>query len=284
MVITMAVVLCEIDRKASNVLLSSRAARALPIVRIVSFCTIALLFPLPSYAAAISSLEFSELARRCAPDIQIGVIRAVAAVESHLDPLAVRDNTAHESWAPPSLAAATVLAKERLNNGHSIDIGLMQINSGNFASLGIGVDDAFDACRSLAAARRILLTAFSEGSSEAERQAAVLITLSRYNTGRPLAGIANGYADQVIAAQNAVSGQGWAQVSAPTGSPQWDIWGTSGAQHTSWVVTADGSSDIERAGAQSTDARAKGRTAGPPIKKGEPYEVLAYQESEPGQP
>ena len=86
--------------------------------------------------------------------------------------------------------------------GHSVDIGLMQIDSANFASLRMGVEDAFDACHSLDAARRILQTAFSAGSSEAERQAALLIALSRYNTGKPLTGIANGYADQVISAQN----------------------------------------------------------------------------------
>ncbi len=129
-------------------------------------------------------------------------LRAVAAVESHFEPWAVRDNTTHEDRTPSSLTAAVALAEDRLRKGHSVDLGLMQINSGNLASLGMGVKDAFDPCRSLDAANRILRTAFAAGSSEADRQAAILITLSRYNTGRPLAGIANGYANRVIAAQS----------------------------------------------------------------------------------
>jgi len=211
-------------------------------------------------------------------------LSAVAAVESHFDPLAIRDNTTRESWTFSSLNAAAALAKDRLKLGHSIDIGLMQINSGNLASLGIGVEDAFDACRSLDAAHRILQTAFAAGSSEAERQAAILIMLSRYNTGRPLSGIANGYANQVTTALRSPLAGKPAQRDAPDGTPRWDIWGTSGAEPTSWFVTAGGSSEIEEAGAQSSDARTEGRAPASPSEKGEPYELSAYQESEPSKP
>ncbi len=241
-------------------------------------------FTLTALASPLSKASFNQLASSCAPGVEIPTLRAVAAVESHFDPLVVRDNTTHESWTPSSLGAASALARDRLRMGHSVDIGLMQINSGNLASLGMGVEDALDPCHSLDAAHRILQTAFAAGSSEAERQAAILITLSRYNTGRPLAGIANGYANQVIAAQSASLAVKLAVQKAPNTSPQWDIWGTSGAKPTSWVVTPDGSSEIEWAGAQSTDARAKGRAAVPPLEKGEPYELYAYQETEPRQP
>jgi len=232
-------------------------------------------------ASPVSEASFNQLATSCAPGVAIPTLRAVAAVESHFDPLAVRDNTTHESWAPSSLTAASALAKGRLKLSHSIDIGLMQINSGNLASLHMGIEDALDPCQSLDAAHRILQIAFAAGSSEAERQAAILITLSRYNTGRPLAGIANGYADQVISAESTPSNGIPVRPNAP---PQWAIWGASGAEPTSWVVTADESSEIERAGAQSTDSRAKGRAAVPPLEKGEPYELYAYQETEPRQP
>ena len=73
----------------------------------------------------------------------------------------------------------------------------------------MGVEDAFDACHSLGAAQRILQTAFAAEVAKSDRQAAILITLSRYNTGRPLAGIANGYANQVIAAQNTLRMATW---------------------------------------------------------------------------
>jgi type IV secretion system protein VirB1 len=237
-----------------------------------------------AFASPISEASFSQLASFCAPGVAVSTLRAVAAVESHFDPLAIRDNSTHESWAPSSISAAGALAKDRLKQGHSIDIGLMQINSGNLASLGMEVEDAFNACHSLDAARRILQTAFAAGSSESERQAAILITLSRYNSGKTLAGIANGYTNQVMSAESAPLTGKLAHQKAPNISPKWDIWGTSSAEPASWVVTTDGSSEIERAGAQSTGARAEGRAAVPPLKKGEPYELHAYQETEPSQP
>ena len=237
-----------------------------------------------AFAVPISEAVFYQLASSCAPGVDVSTLRAVAAVESHFDPLAVRDNATHESWTPSSISAAGALAKDRLKLGHSVDIGLMQINSGNLATLGMGVEDAFDACHSLDAAHRILRTAFAAGSSESERQAAILITLSRYNTGKPLAGIANGYANQVMLAESALLTGKLAQQKPPNRSPQWDIWGTSSVERASWVIATDGSSEFERAGAQTSDARNEGRAPASPSEKGEPYELSAYQESEANKP
>jgi type IV secretion system protein VirB1 len=213
--------------------------------------------------------------------MELPTLRAVAAVESHFNPLAVRDNSTHESLMPQTLSAAVVLARNRLKLGHSVDIGLMQINNENLASLGMSVEDAFDKCHSLTAGARILRSAFAAGSSESERQAAILISLSRYNTGRALAGIANGYADEVIAAQNESSPDKQARPDTQNSSLQWDIWNTAGAESKSWLVTVDESSEIERAGAQSSDARNEVRAPASRSGKGEPYELFAYQENEP---
>jgi type IV secretion system protein VirB1 len=270
------------QRRLAGKALPQKAHRRL----ILGFGTVAIFatFALTAFASPLSKASFDQIASSCAPGIAIPTLRAVAAVESHFDPFAIRDNTTRESWTPSSLSAAAALAKDRLKLGHSVDIGLMQINSANLASLRMEVEDAFDACHSLDAARRILQTAFSAGSSEAERQAAILIALSRYNTGRPLTGIANGYADQVISAQSASLTTTLAPQGAPSAPTQWAIWGASGAEPESWVVTADRSSEIERAGAQSTEARAEGRAAVTPSKKGEPYELFAYRESEASRP
>ena len=184
-------------------------------------------FALAASASPLSKASFDQIASSCASGVAVPTLRAVAAVESHFDPLAIRDNTTHESWTPSSLSAAAALAKDRLKLGHSVDIGLMQINSANLASLRMEVEDGFDACHSLDAARRILQTAFSAGSSEAERQAALLIALSRYNTGKPLTGIANGYADQVISAQDTPLTNTLALQDSPSAPPQWAIWGGS---------------------------------------------------------
>lgn len=230
----------------------------------------------------LSAISFNSLAASCAAGAEISTLRAVASVESNFNPFAIRDNTTRESWTPSSADAAVSIAKARLTKGHSVDLGLMQINSANLAALRMTVSDAFDACHSLTAARDILLSAADAGSTETERQAAILISLSRYNTGRPLAGVANGYANRVILAQ----GAGPTGLLNPRTEPasKWDIWGAHGEESTSWVVTAKGSFEIERAGAQTSDARNEGRAPATPSEKGEPYELSAYQESEPNKP
>lgn len=235
-------------------------------------------------SAPLSEQQVSLLVRQCASSSDPSVLRSVAHVESHFDPLALHNDTKHISVAALSLAASAEKAKQWISQGYSVDIGLMQINSGNLSAMGMTVEDALDPCRSLAAGSRILQSAFAVGSSESERQAAILISLSRYNTGRALAGIANGYANQVIRAQSASLDDKQAQRNTRNTSPQWEIWGTSRAESVSWVVTADGSSEIVRAGAQSSDARNEGRAPASRSEKGEPYELFAYQESKTPKP
>lgn len=270
-----------IRKKISN----PSAAITMPLAPPTIFATGALLaLTVAVQASPLKEQSFDYLASRCAPSVKLSTLRAVASVESHFEPWALRDNRSHRAWIPQSLSAALTLAESRLRLGHSIDLGLMQINSENLTSLGMGMNDAFDPCRSLGAASRILLASFAAGNSETERQAAVLIALSRYNTGRPLAGFANGYIDRVIAAQGKSEPGRLAQPSTPNISPQWDIWGTSNAAPPPWVLTTSGSSEIERAGAQTSDARNEGRAPASPSEKGEPYELSAYQESRPNRP
>ena len=124
----------------------------------------------------------TQLAVACAPQVAPQTLTAVAQTESQLDPLAIGDNTVHRSYRPETAAGAIDLARELMGEGHDIDVGLMQINQKNFAWLGLTVEDAFDACRSIAAGAEVL-TAFS-----------------RYNTGSPSAGFANGYVARVAGA------------------------------------------------------------------------------------
>jgi type IV secretion system protein VirB1 len=275
------------DRRSSGFMQhewqSNGGLKVLPYCPKLSLCIVAIFsaFTLNASALSLPVVSFNQLALSCAPEVELPTLRAVAEVESHFRPLAIRDNTTHESLVPQTLPAAAALARNRIKLGHSVDIGVMQINNANLASAGMSVEDAFDACRSLAAGGRILRSASAAGSSEFERQAAILISLSRYNTGRALAGVANGYASQVISAQSGSTAGNRMQRDPRNSSTQWDIWGTSSAESASWIVTAEGLPKIERAGAQSSDVRNEGRAS---ASQGEPYEVFAYQESEPIRP
>src|ERR1700759_1148245 len=119
------------------------------------------------------------LSLQCAPSVDPHMLVAIGQHESRLDPLTIHDNTTGQVLHGADVAAA---ASQLITAGHSVDLGLMQINSRNLALLGLSVDDAFPACRSVEAAARLLAL------------------FSRYNTGSPQRGIANGYATKVMAA------------------------------------------------------------------------------------
>src|SRR5271170_212239 len=82
---------------------------------------------------------FMSLASSCAPSVAPETLAAVAETESHLDPLAIHDNTERRSYQPGDAASAIGLAHRLIAEGHSVDLGLMQINSGNSRWLGLTV-------------------------------------------------------------------------------------------------------------------------------------------------
>lgn len=163
-------------------------------------------------SATITFAAFLALAAECAPGVAPETLAAVARVESGFNPLAIGVNGAG-GGAVRARDAADAIAKARtlIAEGRSIDLGLMQINSRNLAWLGLSIEAAFDPCRSVAAG------------------AAVLTAFSRYNTGSPVRGFANGYVGRVIAAGTArpsTTAPSDMPRSAPAWpeAPSWDVW------------------------------------------------------------
>jgi type IV secretion system protein VirB1 len=178
-------------------------------------------------ASSASAATFSALAARCAPSVPEWVLSAVARTESNFHPWRLHDNTARVSSDPPSLQAAEAEAAAWLAAGHSVDMGLMQINSGNLPALGMNVNEALDPCASLAAGAAVLRAAYGGGPVQAEQQTALLMALSIYNTGSSLKGIMNGYARRVM--QNASVSPASVSLSqtppdtAPDMPPAWNV-------------------------------------------------------------
>jgi type IV secretion system protein VirB1 len=88
---------------------------------------------------------------------------------------------------------AVQIAAKLIEAGHSADVGIMQINSGNFARLGLTLQAAFDPCKSVAAAATIRAGDYNSGETHEAQQSALRAALSRYNTGDAQRGLANGY-------------------------------------------------------------------------------------------
>jgi type IV secretion system protein VirB1 len=65
----------------------------------------------------------------CGPFVAQTTTRAIIQVESGGNPLAIGNNNLKKSFAPKTKDEATRLASSFIARGHSVDLGLMQINS-----------------------------------------------------------------------------------------------------------------------------------------------------------
>ncbi len=199
--------------------------------------------PPPVFAASLSNADFAGLAARCAPGVPAWVLRGVAYTESNFNPWMLHDNSIHASASPASLANAEAQATAWIAEGHSVDLGLMQINAANLPALGMTIDQAFDPCASLAGGAAVLRAAYGAGPVGSGQQTALLMALSIYNTGSPLKGIMNGYARRVMRqADEAASPLSVASLPlaiAPDMPPAWDVSATGSYARTHgapWLV------------------------------------------------
>ncbi len=137
------------------------------------------------------------LAERCAPQVAPRTLAAVAYAESRFNPVAIGVNSGpRPARAPRNREEAVRTTRRLLAQGSNLDLGLGQINSANLAWLNLSIEDAFDPCKNLAAAGVVLRSGY-RWSSGGDRQAALRVALSRYNTGHPERGFRNGYVARV---------------------------------------------------------------------------------------
>lgn len=148
-------------------------------------------------ASPLPIATFAQLAHQCAGNVAVSTLAAVVGAESGFEPWSLHDNTVQLDGVPQSAADAASIATRLIAVGHSVDIGLMQVNSANLPALGLTVEQALDPCRSIAAGAAILTENYSGGETHAAQQAALRVAISRYNTGDDERGFANGYVRKV---------------------------------------------------------------------------------------
>jgi type IV secretion system protein VirB1 len=124
---------------------------------------------------------------------------AIVQVESGGNPFAIDDNTTRRSYYPRDRASAEALANQLTSAGHLVDMGIAQIDSMNFARLGVNVHTIFDSCTNLRAGAEILSSDYDFAKRRyGNGQIALRHAIGMYNTGRLDAGA--GYVRQVLAA------------------------------------------------------------------------------------
>lgn len=136
---------------------------------------------------------------QCAPQVAPETIVAIVRVESRGDPLAVHDNTTGRSYRPANTGQAQALLEALLRARHSVDAGLMQIDSSNFFRLHVTPRTVFIPCVNVAAGGAILQAAWTQAARAGMAgQAALWAAVQAYNSGN-LRG-APSYASSVWAA------------------------------------------------------------------------------------
>jgi type IV secretion system protein VirB1 len=148
------------------------------------------------YLAVLSLLQ---LLQACAPNVSPYTMAAIVRVESGGNTLAIRDNTIDRTYAPVDAREAEAWANQLLGMGHSLDLGLAQINSANLPRLRLSVHQVFEPCANLHGGATILSEDYAAAASRfGSGQFALRRALGAYNSGSLFAG--QSYVNEILAA------------------------------------------------------------------------------------
>ena len=111
-------------------------------------------------AAPMSPSKERALLKRCAPAVSPVTMAALVAQESGGDPYALDDDSTRIVYHPGSYAGAARLAAQLIGAGHSVDLGLTQVNSGWLPALHLTAAELLEPCENLRAGSLILLRAW----------------------------------------------------------------------------------------------------------------------------
>ena len=146
----------------------------------------------------LTSSEIASLAHSCAPATPTSVISALIGVESGGRVLLLSVNgSRHHVLAPTDRGIAELQVTGLQRAGANFDVGLMQLNSATLARLHVPVREALEPCRNLAIGAALFEQGYASAMSRHAVTVPLLAAYSTYNTGDPVRGYANGYANRV---------------------------------------------------------------------------------------
>ena len=180
-------------------------------------------------AETIPLPAFRILAENCAPSVAPEVMEKIVRAESGFDRFAIGVNGASaRSFSPESKEDARRIARELIAQGHSIDMGLGQINSKNLKWLKLTVESVFESCSNLTAAETVLRDGYDRARDQGSNpHTALHQALSAYNTGTFTRGFSNGYVERVMGRDVTVPSEDLphtVKTTAPADTtPVWDV-------------------------------------------------------------
>lgn len=152
-------------------------------------------------------MELAALIHECAPNVGPNTVAAIMHVESSFRPTAIGYKVVAGDGGvltlqrqPKDTAEAVSWAQWFVNNGYKFDAGIVQINSTNWARLGLTASNVFDTCTNIRAGGVILTEAYDRAvKTYGPGQKALYAAISAYNSGNFVTGFKNGYVAKVTA-------------------------------------------------------------------------------------
>lgn len=153
--------------------------------------------------------ELAALLARCAPTVHPETMAAVVSAESRGHQFAIADagpvklpwsqrKALVRSLYPSTAMEAVKTAETLIANGHTVSLGVAQVNDRNLARLGVSIKDMFDPCTNVAAGGKILTDFYTKAVKKfGTGPAALHAALSAYNSGDWVRGAKDGYVDLV---------------------------------------------------------------------------------------
>ncbi|TES72036.1 MULTISPECIES: lytic transglycosylase domain-containing protein [Pseudomonas syringae group] len=165
-------------------------------------CSLAIslgLMAIPALAQADVSASVMELAKKCAPNVNPLTMGYLVGHESTSIPYRLNVNGGHKLPMDPKNEEEAKQVIEWLQaRNYNFDVGYGQVNSANFAGLGVTAENMLDGCNNLRAAAVVLTGCYERAvKTMGEGQKALRHALSCYNTGSQTKGIENGYVAKV---------------------------------------------------------------------------------------
>ncbi|ELB2105032.1 lytic transglycosylase domain-containing protein [Vibrio parahaemolyticus] len=140
----------------------------------------------------------------CLFQVHPATVEQIIQHESSGKVLALNVN-ALKGQAPPTFTQpkneqeAVALAKQFIQRGHTVDLGLMQINSNNLPHYRVTLEQVFDPCTNLRVGSTILYEGYQRAlGTTPDPQIALQKALSIYNTGNMHYGFKNGYVSRYV--------------------------------------------------------------------------------------
>jgi type IV secretion system protein VirB1 len=144
-------------------------------------------------------MDFDVVAQRCAPNVAASTLRAMATVESSLNPHAIGVVHGRLARQPRNLPEAISTAMALRAQGTRFSAGLIQIYVQNWPAYNLDQESVFDPCANLRAAAGILTDCYRRASVKSnEPQVALRHALSCYYSNNFVTGYQHGYVQKVV--------------------------------------------------------------------------------------